>query len=208
MKNYTGKNLEEALKIAAEDKGCTVEELTYFVTEEKKGILGIGSSVSVDAYCRDDIKEFIFDYLGNFFTGIDQDLEVAIEEKDNGYVVRLNAENNAILIGKMGKTLSAFNTVVRGAVNNEFRQRVDILIDVNNYKEDRYRKITSMAKRVAKQVQRSHVDAVLDPMPNDERKIVHKTLNNWRNIKTESEGEGTDRHICIKYAADERNSEE
>ncbi len=203
MKNYTAKTLEELLSTAAEEKGVTPEELTYFITEEKKGILGIGSSVSADVYCQDDIKEFIFDYLGDFFTSIDQDLEAAIEEKDNGYIVRLNAENNAILIGKNGKTLSAFNTILRGAVNSEFRKRIDVLVDVNNYKEDRYHRLASAAKRTAKQVQRSHVDASLDPMPNDERKVIHKTLNNWHNIRTESEGEGSDRHVVIKYVEDE-----
>ena len=55
MKNYTAKTLEELLNDAAADKGCTVEELTYFITEEKKGLLGIGSSVSADVYCNDDI---------------------------------------------------------------------------------------------------------------------------------------------------------
>jgi spoIIIJ-associated protein len=39
MKNYTGKTLEEALQAAAADKNVPVEELTYFVTEEKKGLL-------------------------------------------------------------------------------------------------------------------------------------------------------------------------
>ena len=207
MKNYTAKTLEDLLAAAAEEKGVTPEELTYFITEEKKGILGIGSSVSADVYCADDIKEFLFDYIGNFFTGIDQDIEVGIEEKDNGYIVRLNAENNAVLIGRMGKTLTALNTVIRSAVNNEFRKRIDVLIDVNDYKEDRYSKLRFLARRTAKQVQRSHVDAVLDPMPNDERKIIHKYLSNWHNIRTESEGEGADRHLCIRYVPDETPAE-
>jgi spoIIIJ-associated protein len=207
MKNYTGKTLEEALQAAAADKNVAVEDLTYFVTEEKKGLLGIGNSVSVDAYCMDDVKEFLFDYLGNFFMGIDCDLEAAIEEKNDGFIVNLNAENNAVLIGKMGKTLAALNTVVRGAVNAEFKKRIDVLVDVNHYKDDRYHKLTSMARRIAKQVQRSHVDAELDPMPNDERKVIHKALNNWHNIRTESEGEGFGRHICIKYVPDEEKEE-
>ena len=59
-----------------------------------------------------------------------------------------------------------------------------------------------MAKRTAKQVQRSHVDAALDPMPNDERKAIHKALADWHNISTESEGEGNARHIVIKYVED------
>ena len=208
MKNYTGKTLDDLLATAAEEKGCAVEELKYFITEEKKGLLGLGSSVSADVYCLDDVKEFLFDYLGNFFVGIDQDLECAIEEKDGSFVVRLNTDNNAVLIGKMGKTLSAFNTVVRGAVNAEFKNRIDVLVDVNRYKEERYSKLAHIAKRTAKQVQRSHVDVELDPMPNDERKIIHKTLTNWHNIKTESLGDGSNRHVCIRYIPDEVVEEE
>ena len=199
MKTYTAKTLEDLLAAAAEEKGCAVEDLHYTVTEEKKGLLGIGNSVSAEVFNMDDVKEFLFDYLGDFFTGIDQDLEVSIEERNGGFIVRMNAENNAVLIGKMGKTLAAFNTVVRAAVNSEFKKRIDILIDINHYKEERYAKLRSMAKRIAKQVQRSKIDVALDPMPNDERKIIHKTLNDWRNIRTESEGEASARHVCIRY---------
>ena len=197
--------MEELLAKAAEDKGCAVEDLQYSVTEEKKGLLGIGNSVSADVFTMEDVKEFLFDYLGNFFTSIDQDIEVAIEERTDGFVVNLNADNNAVLIGKMGKTLAAFNTIVRAAVNSEFNKRIDVLIDINHYKEERYSKLRSMAKRIARQVQRSKVDVELDPMPNDERKVIHKTLNEWHNIRTESEGEGSRRHICIRYQADEEN---
>lgn len=199
MQNYSAKTLEDLLANVAEEKGCEVEDLTYFITEEKKGLLGIGSSVSADVYAEEDIKEFLFDYLGMYFTGIDQDIEVAIEDRDKSYIIHLNAENNAILIGKQGRTLNAFNTVVRGAVNSEFRKHVDVLVDVNHYKEDRYRKVESLAKRLAKQVLRSHVDVELDPMPNDERKAIHRTLNSWDHIQTISEGQGKDRHLCIRY---------
>ena len=150
MTNYTGTTLEEVLQKAAEEKNCNVEALSYTVTEQKE------DSVSADVFSKDDVKEFLFDYLGNYFMGIDLDIEVAIEERDGSFIVNLNADNNAVLIGRMGKTLAALNTVVRGAVNSEFRKRIDVLIDVNHYKEDRYHRIASIAKRTAKQVQRSH----------------------------------------------------
>jgi spoIIIJ-associated protein len=203
MNTYTGKTVEEAVAAAAADKGVSAEEIHYSITEEKDGLLGIGKSVTIEAFTMDDIKEFLFDYLGDYFTGIDLDIEVAIEEREDGFTVNLNADNNAVLIGRMGKTLSAFNTVVRAAVNAAFKKRVDILIDVNHYKEERYAKLRSMAKRIGRQVQRSHVDAELDPMPNDERKVIHKTLNEWHNLKTESEGAGSARHVCIRYVEDE-----
>ena len=202
MKNYQAKTLEEIIEQAAEDYGCDTSSLMYNVLEEKDGILGIGKSITAEVFTMDDVKEFLFDYIGDFFTGIDLDLECAIEEKDNSFIVNLNADNNAVLIGKMGKTLSAFNTVIKAAVNAKFKKRIDILIDVNHYKSDRYYKLRGMAKRIGKQVQRDHVKVALDPMPNDERKVIHKALNEWHNIKTESEGEGSNRHVCISYVED------
>lgn len=203
MKNYQAKTLEEILEQAAEDYGCDTSSLLYNVLEEKDGILGIGKSITAEVFTMDDVKEFLFDYMGDFFTGIDLNLECAIEEKDNAFIVNLNADNNAVLIGKMGKTLSAFNTVIKAAVNAKFKKRIDILIDVNHYKSDRYYKLRGMAKRIGKQVQRDHVKVALDPMPNDERKVIHKALNEWHNIKTESEGEGSNRHVCISYVEDQ-----
>ena len=203
MKNYQAKTLEEILEQAAEDYGCDTSSLLYNVLEEKDGILGIGKSITAEVFTMDDVKEFLFDYMGDFFTGIDLDLECAIEEKDNAFIVNLNADNNAVLIGKMCKTLSAFNTVIKAAVNAKFKKRIDILIDVNHYKSDRYYKLRGMAKRIGKQVQRDHVKVALDPMPNDERKVIHKALNEWHNIKTESEGEGSNRHVCISYVEDQ-----
>ena len=200
MSKYTGKTIEEILEQASNDKGCPTSELKYSVVEEKKGLLGLGNTITAEVYSMDDVKEFLFDYLGNFFTSIDQDIEVSIEQKrDNSFVVNLNADNNAILIGKMGKTLAAFNTVVRAAVNAEFKERIEVLIDINRYKEDRYAKVRAMGKRIAKQVQKSKVDVELDPLPSDERKIIHKVLSEWNNIKTESVGEGINRHLCIRY---------
>ncbi len=205
MNKYTAKNLNEALEIAAKDKQVKIDELTYNVVEEKKGILGLGNSVSIEAYTIHDVKEFLFDYLGDFFTGIDNDIEVEILPIEEGYKVMLNAENNASLIGHNGRTLQAINTVVRGAVNGNFKKRFNILIDINNYKEERYRKVKAMAIKIAKNVRRTKIDAVLDPMPNDERKVVHQALTDFDSIKTESEGEGRNRHLVIKYVESKSN---
>ena len=199
MDKYTAKNLNDAIEQALKEKNVTLDELTYTVTEEKKGILGLGNSVTIEAYTMNDVKEFLFDYLGDFFTGINNDIAVEIASIEQGFKVMLDAENNASLIGHNGRTLHAINTVVRGAVNSQYKRKFNILIDINNYKEDRYRKVKAMAIRIAKNVRRTKIDAVLDPLPNDERKVIHQALTNFDNIKTESEGEGRNRHLVIKY---------
>ena len=186
LSTYTAKNLDDALREACIKKDCRIDELTYNVLEENKGFLGIGSSVKIEAYCLNDVKEFLFDYLGNFFTNANIECSVEIFQKDDSFTIMLDAENNAVLIGKNGKTLQAINTVVKSAVNSEFKRKFKILVDINNYKQERYSKLKSMAIRIAKNVSRTKVDASLDPMSNDERKVIHQALANFKHIKTES----------------------
>lgn len=200
MEQYKGKTVEEILQEIAAKANCKVEEITYNVIEEKKGILGIGNSVTIEAYTPEDIKEFIFNYLGNYYIGINQGVKIEITVNDGDYKVNVNADNNAVAIGRGGQTLQATNTVLRAACNAEFKKRVNVTVDVNHYKDDRYRKVKQIAKRTALDVRKNKVDAALDPMPADERKVIHQYLTDFKNIKTESEGEGRNRHLVIKYS--------
>ncbi|MBM6807596.1 protein jag [Faecalicoccus pleomorphus] len=200
FKRYTEKTLEEALKSAARDKGVSVEELHYNVLEEKSGFLGVGRSVEIEAYCEKDVENFIVSYIQQYFDNSQLDGQVDIENDNGFYRITVNTSNNAILIGKAGKTLQAFNRLVKAAASAEFKKRVGLLIDVNGYKEDRYEKITKMAIRVAKDVRRTKIDATLDPMPADERKAIHNALANMEDITTQSTGEGATRRLQILYS--------
>ena len=131
LSTYTAKNLDDALREACIKKDCRIDELTYNVLEENKGFLGIGSSVKIEAYCLNDVKEFLFDYLGNFFTNANIECSVEIFQKDDSFTIMLDAENNAVLIGKNGKTLQAINTVVKSAVNSEFKRKFSTVMYKN-----------------------------------------------------------------------------
>ena len=168
--------------------------------EEKSGFLGVGRSVEIEAYCEKDVENFIVSYIQQYFDNAQLDGQVDIENDNGFYRITVNTSNNAILIGKAGKTLQAFNRLVKAAASAEFKKRVGLLIDVNGYKEDRYEKITKMAIRVAKDVRRTKIDATLDPMPADERKAIHNALANMENITTQSTGEGATRRLQILYS--------
>lgn len=214
MKQYTGKSVDEILDNIVNEQNCNKEDIVYNVLEEKKGLLGIGTTVVVEAFTPSDVKEFIFNYLGAYFTELNQGVAIEIiiekakDEVSNLYRVILDAENNAIIIGKNGQTLRAISNVLKAAVNATFKRRVNVIVDVNHYKEDRYKKVKSIAHRVAKEVAKSHVDAELDPMPNDERKVIHQYLQDFKGVTTVSIGEGPKRHLVIKYQPSEEVKEE
>lgn len=199
MKSYSGKNLEDLLQSVAREKGVKVEDLTHFITEEKTGFLGFGASVTAEIYALPDVRDFLQEYLERFFKTLEQNVEVEVLQDNDTFKVMLNAENNAILIGKNGQTLTAINTVVRAAVNSSFKRRFNVMVDINNYKVERYDKVMQIAARVARTVQRSKISATLDPMPNDERKVIHQYLSEMKNIRTESEGEGINRRLKIIF---------
>lgn len=204
-KTYTGKSLDELLKAAADEKNCSVDALTYEVTEEKSGFLGLGKEISAIIYSDCDIEEFMKEYLNTYFKGIELEAYVEVENDNGFYHVNLDTQNNAIMIGRNGQTLQAVNTVLKAAVSSEFKKRIGVLVDVNGYKEDKYKKVCSIALRVAKAVQRTKTDALLDPMPADERKAIHNYLTTMRDVSTVSEGEGSQRRLKIVYNPGKEN---
>lgn len=198
---FTGKTLEEALDAAAQAKDAELDELTYTVLDEKTGFLGIGKVVEIAVYCSQDIKQFIADYIQNYFDNAELDGEVTVwEDEPDFYKVSVDTNSNARLIGKEGRGLQDFNRLVKAAASAAFKTRVRLLIDVNGYKEDRYDKVCRMARRLAKEVRRTKVEAVLSPMPADERKAVHNALADMPGITTKSHGEGAERRLHILYS--------
>ncbi|MBQ6126075.1 MAG: KH domain-containing protein [Erysipelotrichaceae bacterium] len=214
MKQYTGRTLDEVLNSISTEQGCRIDDITYHILEEEKGgIFGLHKSITIEAFTSKDVKEFIFDYLGAYFTELNQGVSIEIivdkeNEEDALYRVILDAENNAIIIGKNGQTLRAISTVLKAAVNATFKKRINVIVDVNHYKEDRYKKVKAIARREAINVAKTHVDCELDPMPNDERKVIHQYLQDFKNVSTVSIGEGNKRHLCIKYTPEKKEEKE
>jgi spoIIIJ-associated protein len=71
-------------------------------------------------------------------------------------------------------------------------------IDVNNYKREREHIIVELAKAAARKVLLEKKEIILPPMNSYERRIVHVELATRPDVKTESIGEGSERHIVVK----------
>lgn len=203
MKEYTGKTVEEALESASAETGVSIDELIYVVSEEKKGIFSKKATIQV--FGIEDAVQYGEEYLKNVLESLGiENVEITTTVND-AQIIRmgLNSSRNPVIIGKNGRTLQALNDLVRLAVNTKYKKRFHILLDVADYKDNKYSKIIQIAKRAAKSVLKTHFDVQLDPMTSDERRIIHNALSNWDNIATESTGTGAKRAIVIKYTGSE-----
>lgn len=198
MKEYSAKTVDEAVKLASEELNIAEEEVIFTIKEEKTGLLSKKAIITV--YELSDAIEFAEEYLKNVVTSLGVgNVKTSTSLQDDIIRITVDTDHNPILIGKNGVTLQALNEITRLAVSGKFRRRFKILLDVGDYKEGKYARVASIARRSAKEVQKTHVDVTLSPMPSDERRIVHSALADWSNIKTESSGEGHNRAVTIKY---------
>ena len=198
MKTYTAKTIEEAVKEASLDLGMDEDELVFKVVEEKKGL--ISKKATIDVYEFTDVIEFAEGYIKSVIESLGiSGVKTKASLEDNIIRIEIDSDHNPILIGKNGVTLQALNEIVRLAVSGKFHHRYRVLLDIGDYKDAKYSRVAAIARRTAKEVQKSKVDVVLDPMPSDERRIVHNVLANFSHITTESSGEGRKRAVTIKY---------
>ena len=198
MKQFSAKTTEEALKLASEEFGVDEDQLVYTVEEEKKGIFGKKAVINI--YELSDAIEYAQDYIKEVVESLGVgSVETNASLEDDIIHIELSSDHNPILIGKNGITLQALNEILRLAVSGKFRRRFRILLDIGDYKNSKYSRVASIARKTAKEVQRTKVDAVLEAMPSDERRIVHNALAKFSHIKTESTGEGRHRAVSIKY---------
>ena len=102
-----------------------------------------------------------------------------------------------------------FNFILRAVskikkVKENLGGRYNFLLNNKKYKvrssdkSNKDRRLEILATKTAKEVARTKIPAKLSPMNSYERHIIHEKLASWRDVYTESEGEGEARAVVIK----------
>jgi spoIIIJ-associated protein len=105
-----------------------------------------------------------------------------------------------MLIGRRGEHLSQLQYLINTLVNRKLGNWTRVIIDVEGYRSRREESLIGLAERVARQVARSGRSIVLEPMPPNERRIIHLTLRSHPDVSTHSSGEGAQRRITVEPA--------
>lgn len=194
---FSGKTKEEAIKEACIALVETEDNLYIKELETKQGLFKT-KKVEIQVTTKEDIIDFMKEYLKKVLTEMGLKVNLEVMKREDSVQITLYSDNNAILIGKNGRTLEALTTVLRQAIQTHFGVHFRFLLDVEEYKEKQQANLERLAKRVAKEVAISKIAAKLDPMNSYERRIVHNALNENKKVYTESEGVEPNRYVVIK----------
>jgi len=125
-------------------------------------------------------------------------------------IYAIKADDGRVLIGSHGDTIHAIDHLVKKIVEkdavptegNDAEKEEHFLVDVNDYRSRQIKDLQTKALMMAERARSFQYDVELSPMSAYERLIIHTTLQDQPNVKTESQGEGRNRRVVIKYSAE------
>jgi len=216
-KEFTGKNVEEALQSALTELNVTIDQIEYEVLEkESGGFLGLlgGKPAKIAVKLKEAEKEQIKEtgtnndkdlckiattFLNEILTamGLDTEIKAEFTENKDEIDINLSGSDMGVLIGKRGATLDSLQYLVSLVVNKESDSYIKIKLDTENYRERRKETLENLAKNIASKVKKTRRNVSLEPMNPYERRIIHSCLQSDSYVETHSEGEEPFRKVVV-----------
>jgi spoIIIJ-associated protein len=145
-------------------------------------------------------QETVSELLGKM--RIQADVKAAYGELDEEHSTRpiyidITGKDLSILIGKRSETLNALQYIARLIVSKELGENAYLIVDVEGYRTRREKQLRTLAHRMAEQAVKTGKKQVLEPMPPNERRIIHIELRDDDQVTTESFGEEPHRKVNI-----------
>ncbi len=203
--------VEEAIKKAEAQLGLARDQFEVKVVREgKSGILGMRSRDAVirvtpiartekanSELAEKDAVEVATEVLDKLLKllGITGKVEMLSDEIP--LALNIEGEDLGILIGRRGQTLAALEYVTKLIVAERLKTWLPLTVDVGGYKKRRRDSLQKLALYLAEQVKAKRQAITMEPMPADERRIIHLTLADNPDVTTHSIGEGEDRKVVI-----------
>jgi spoIIIJ-associated protein len=195
--------VEEAIEKAEAQLGLSRDQFEIeVIREEKSGISETGDEevlirVTSVTQPEKDVVKVVTEILDKLLEllGVTGEVEVLTDEIP--LELDIEGDDLGILIGRRGQTLASLEYITKLIVVGRLKAWIPLTVDVAGYKKRRRDSLQRLALYLAEQVKSRRHDITMEPMPADERRIVHLTLADNPDVTTQSIGEGENRKVVI-----------
>lgn len=207
----TAATVEQAIEKAEAQLGLNRDQFEIEVVKEgKSGILGVGGREAVirvtpvtlpEKACPElvesdavkGVTEILDMLLG--LLGVQGKVEVLSDELP--LALDIKGDDLGILIGRRGQTLASLEYITKLVVVGRLKAWLPLTVDVGGYKKHRRDSLQRLALYIAEQVKSRRRPITMEPMPANERRIVHLALADDPDVTTQSIGEGENRKVVV-----------
>ncbi len=191
---FIAKTQEEAMQEAIKRLHISSDKIFVNILGELPD--GLNCEALVDVNLTLEGKKYLENILKALNIGYQIEARSVNGEEQIHYII--DSYENSLLIGVKGKTLEALQILLRNLISSYTKDHIVTTLDIGGYKNNRARQLEILATKTAKEVISTKNPIKLQPMNSFERRIIHEKLSDWRDVYTESEGEGEDRAIVVK----------
>jgi spoIIIJ-associated protein len=199
----TAGTVEQAIEKAEAQLGLGRDQFKVEVIREgRSGILGVGGReavirVSSTTLTEEDVVSRVTEVLDTLLGLMGAQGKVEVLSDELPLALNINGDDLGILIGRRGQTLVALEYVTKLIVVQRLKAWVPLTIDVGGYRKHRRDSLQKLALYLAEQVKSRRRAMPMEPMPADERRIIHLALADHPDVTTQSIGEGENRKVVI-----------
>jgi len=161
--------------------------------------LDLQSALADPSDLEGSVREVLTDILAKMSIKANVSTKLVHSEEDDREVVYANIEGDdlSFLIGRKSETLNALQYLTGLIISKKVNHWVPLQVDVQSYRMRRESEIKKIAHRMAEQAMSTGRKQYLEPMPANERRIVHMELRGYEQLVTESIGEDPNRKVTI-----------
>jgi len=129
-------------------------------------------------------------------------LDISTDDDVININLQLEDDDTGVLIGYHGKSIAALQLILGMFLYKQTKTWTRVIVDIGDYRQKRQETLEKMAQNTAQKVKFSGEPIALFNLNPFERRIIHAYLTDSKEIVTESEGEGNNRHLIIKLKQD------
>jgi len=195
--------VEEAIEKAEAQLGLSRDQFEVeSIREGKSGILGTkGKEALIRVIpvisAEEDAVKVVTEILDTLLGFLDVTGKVEVLSDEIPLALDITGDDLGILIGRRGQTLASLEYITKLMVVGRLKTWLPLTVDVGGYKKRRRDSLQRLALYLAEQVKSRRRAITMEPMPADERRIVHLTLADNPDVTTQSIGEGESRKVVI-----------
>lgn len=192
LKEFKGKNLEEAIGYAEHKLKILRSEFNYEIVTEKTKLFGLSKEIVIRVWPKIAAEEnAVADFLEKLLQVFPLDLKYQVKKKNGFVFVVFDGEDKQILLWKDGALLLALQHVLNKVSNQK------VQVDCEFFRKRKEKRLREYAQDVARQVSDTGQNEILDLMNPYERRIVHISVNEVPGITSESLGDGFLKRVKI-----------
>lgn len=213
----SGKTIEDAVNKGLKQMGVLENQVTVRILEQpSRGFFGLGARAAkveltfrsvdndlataalVPTFSKEcDLTEKVKQFIIDVTRAMGIEVKVIVYQRKNTITFDLSGAELGRIIGRRGQTLDSLQYLINLVANRYTKHHFQLILDAEQFRERRKQTLELLSEKLANKVIGSKQTIVLEPMSAQDRKTIHKKLQNHLKVKTCSKGVEPNRCVVI-----------